>query len=79
MIMGVFMLPQALPSATLIFFFLRFQLKMLLVLVFILPEKIRRSWSLIPYIPYLFFCDVFFFIFLGPIARISLLIFGLVP
>jgi hypothetical protein len=78
MIMGVFMLPQALPSATLIFFFLRFQLKMLLVLVFILPEKIRRSWSLIPYIPYLFSCDISFPSFLVPIAGISLSVLDLV-
>jgi hypothetical protein len=52
MITGVVMLPQAPPNATLIFFLLGFPLKTLLVLVFILPEKIRRSWPLIPYIPY---------------------------
>jgi hypothetical protein len=72
MITGIFVLPQALSSAMLIFFFLRFPLKALLVLVFIFPEKIRRSWPLIPHIPYLFFCDIFFFFFLGLIARISL-------
>jgi hypothetical protein len=78
MITSVFMLPQVLPSATFIFFLLGFLLKMLLVLVFILPEKIRRSWSLIPYIPYLFFCDIPFSFFLGPIAGISLFILDLV-
>jgi hypothetical protein len=78
MIAGIFMLPQALSSAMFIFFFLRFPLEALLVLVFIFPEKIRRSWSLILHIPYLFFCDVFFFPFLGPLARIGLFIIGLV-
>jgi hypothetical protein len=43
MITGIFVLPQALSSATLILFFLRFPLEALLVLVFIFPEKIRRS------------------------------------
>jgi hypothetical protein len=78
MITGVFMLLQALPSATLIFFLLGFPLETLLVLVLILPEKIRRSWPLIPYIPYLFFCDIPFSFFLGPIAGISLFIPDLV-
>jgi hypothetical protein len=78
MITGVFMLPQALPSATLIFFLLGLPLKTLLVLVFILPEKIRRSWPLIPHIPYLFFCDIPFSFFLRPIAGISLFVLDLV-
>jgi hypothetical protein len=69
MITDVLMLPQALSSATLIFFLLRFPLT-LLVLIFILPEKIRRSWPLIPHIPYLLFCDISFPFFLGPIAGI---------
>jgi hypothetical protein len=43
MITGIFVLPQALSSAMLIFIFLRFPLKALLVLVFIFPKKIRRS------------------------------------
>jgi hypothetical protein len=77
MITGIFMLPQALSSAMLIFFFLRFPLKALLVLVFIFPEKIRRSWSLIPHIPYLFFCDIFFPFFSGPIVGISLFVLDL--
>jgi hypothetical protein len=77
MIMGIFMLLQALPSVMLVFFLLGLPLEMLLVLVLILPEKIRRSWPLIPYIPYLFLRDIPFFFFLGPIAGISLLILGL--
>jgi hypothetical protein len=43
MITGIFVLPQMLSSAMLIFFFFRFPLEALLVLVFIFPEKIRRS------------------------------------
>jgi hypothetical protein len=78
MITDIFMLPQALPSATLIFFLLRFPLKTLLVLVFILPGKIRRSWLLISHIPYLLFCDISFPFFLGPIAGISLFVLNLV-
>jgi hypothetical protein len=77
MITGIFVLPQALSSAMLIFFFLRFPLKALLVLVFIFSEKIRRSWPLIPHIPYLLFCDISFPFFLGPIARISLFVLDL--
>jgi hypothetical protein len=72
MITGVFALPQMLSSAMLIFFFLRLPLEALLVLVFIFSKKIRRSWPLIPHIPYLFFCDIYFLLFLGPIAGISL-------
>jgi hypothetical protein len=78
MITGVFMLPQALPNVTLMFFFLGFPLKTLLILIFILPEKIRRSRPLIPYIPYLLFCDIPFSFFLGPIAGISLFVLDLV-
>jgi hypothetical protein len=77
MITGIFVLPQALSSVTLILFFLRLPLEALLVLVFIFPEKIRRSWPLIPHIPYLFFCDILFLLFLGPIAAISLSVLDL--
>jgi hypothetical protein len=72
MIAGIFVLPQALSSAALIFLFLRFPLEALLVLVFVFPEKIRRGWPLIPYVSYLSFCNVLFLLFLGPIAGISL-------
>jgi hypothetical protein len=51
---------------------------MLLVLVLVLLEEIRRSWPLIPDMPHLFLCDISLFSFLGPIARISLFILGLV-
>jgi hypothetical protein len=77
MITGIFMLPQALSSAMLIFLFFRFPLEALLVLVLIFPEKIRRSWPLIPHIPYLLFCNIFFLLFLGPIAGISLFVLDL--
>jgi hypothetical protein len=77
MITGIFVLPQTLSGVALIFLFLRFPLEALLVLVFIFPEKIRGSWSLIPYIPYLSFCDVLFLLFLGPIAGISLSVLAL--
>jgi hypothetical protein len=77
MITGIVVLPQALFGAALIFLFLRFPLEALLVLVFIFPEKIRRGWPLIPYVPYLSFCNVFFLLFLGPIARISLSVLAL--
>jgi hypothetical protein len=50
---------------------------MLLVLVLVLPEKIRRGWPLIPDMPHLFFYDMTLFFFLGPFARISLFILGL--
>jgi hypothetical protein len=77
MITGIFVLLQAFSGATLIFFFLKFSLEALLVLVFIFSEKIRGSWPLIPYIPYLSFCDVLFLLFLGPIAGISLSVLAL--
>jgi hypothetical protein len=76
-IAGVFVLPQALPGAALILLFLRFPMEALLVLVFVFPEKIRRSWPLIPYVPYLPFCNVFLLFFLGPITRISLSVLAL--
>jgi hypothetical protein len=77
MIAGIFVLPQALPGAVLILLFFRFPMEALLVLVFVLPEKVRRSWPLIPHVPYLPFCNIFLLFFLGPIARISLSILAL--
>jgi hypothetical protein len=77
MITSILMLLQTLSGAMLIFFIFRFPLEALLVLILIFPEKVRRSWTLIPYIPYSFFRDIFFFLFLGPIAGTSLHIFGL--
>jgi hypothetical protein len=77
MIAGVFVLPQALSGAALILLFFRFPIEALLVLVFVLPEKVRRSWPLIPHVPYLPFCNIFLLFFFGPIARISLSILAL--
>jgi hypothetical protein len=70
MIAGFFVLPQVLPGPALILLFLRFPMEALLVLILVLPEKIRRSWPLIPYVPYLPFCNIFILFILGPIARI---------
>jgi hypothetical protein len=47
---------------------------MLLVLVLIFLEEIRRSRTLIPDMPHLLLCDISLFSFLGPVARISLFI-----
>jgi hypothetical protein len=77
MIKGIFVLLQAFFGAMLIFFFLRFPLEALLVLVFIFPEKIKGSWPLIPYRPYLSLCDILFLLLLGPIAGISLSVLAL--
>jgi hypothetical protein len=76
MITSILMLLQTLPSAMLIFLVFRFPLEALPVLVLIFPEKVRRGWTLIPYIPYSLLSNVFFFLFLGPIAGISLIFVG---
>jgi hypothetical protein len=65
---------QTFPSTALILFILRFTLETLLVLIFILLEEMGGSQSLIPDVPYLLFCDVFLFPFLGPIAGTGLLL-----
>jgi hypothetical protein len=77
MIVGIFVLPQALPSAALILLFLGFPLEVLLVLVLVFPEKIRRGRPLIPYVPYLSLCNVLLLLFLGLITRISLSVLAL--
>jgi hypothetical protein len=74
MITRISPLLQTFSSTALILFILRFMLKTLLVLVFILFEEIRRSWPLIPDMPYLLFPDVSLFPFLGPIVGIGLFI-----
>jgi hypothetical protein len=71
MITSILMLLQTLSGAMLIFFVFRFPLEALLVLILVFPEEVRRSWTLIPYIPYSLFRDIFFFLFLGPIAGTS--------
>jgi hypothetical protein len=77
MIAGIFVLPQALSSAALIFLLLRFPLEALLVLVFVFLEKIKRGRPLIPCVPYLSLYNVLLLLFLGPIARISLSVLAL--
>jgi hypothetical protein len=77
MITSILMLLQTLSGAMLIFFVFKFPPEALLVLILVFPEKVRRSWTLIPYIPYSLFRDIFFFLFLGPIAGTGLHIFGL--
>jgi hypothetical protein len=74
MITCILPLPQTFPSTALILFLLQLMLETLLVLVFIFFEEIGRSRPLIPDMPYLLFHDISIFPFLGPIARIGLLI-----
>jgi hypothetical protein len=78
MITRIFLFLQTLSSTALILLFFCLTPETLLILVLILSEEIRRSWPLIPNMPHLFLCDISFFFFLGPIARISLFILGLV-
>jgi hypothetical protein len=77
MITRIFLFLQTLSSTALILLFFYLTPETLLILVLILSEEIRRGWSLIPDMPHLFFYDIFFFFFVGPIARISLFILGL--
>jgi hypothetical protein len=76
MITRVFPFLQTFSSMVFILFLLSLTLETLLVLVFVLLEEIGRGWPLIPDMPYLFFCDISLFSFLGPIARIGLFILG---
>jgi hypothetical protein len=62
---------QASSSTPLIFFFLRFVLATLLILVFILPEEMGGSWPLIPNMSHLLLSNIILLPYLGPIARIS--------
>jgi hypothetical protein len=64
---------EAFPSASLIFFFFSFALETLLLLILVLPQKMRRNWSLVPDMPHLLFGDIVPFFFLGPIVGIGLL------
>jgi hypothetical protein len=77
MITSILMLLQTLSGAMLIFFVFRLPPEALLVLILVFPEKVRRSWTLIPDIPYSLFRNIFFSLFLGPIAGISLFIVNL--
>jgi hypothetical protein len=74
MISRILPLPEAFPSAPLIFFFFGLVLETLLILILIFSQKMRENWSLIPNVPDLFFGDIVPFFFLGPIAGIGLLL-----
>jgi hypothetical protein len=73
MILCILSLPEVFPSASLVLFFFSFSLEMHLILVLVFSQKMRRNWSLIPDVPDLFFGDIVFFFFLGPITGIGLL------
>jgi hypothetical protein len=73
MISCILSLPEALPSASLVLFFLSLALETLLILIMVFSQKMRGNRSLIPDMPNLFFGDIIFFFFLGPIAGIDLL------
>jgi hypothetical protein len=73
MISCILSLPEAFPSASLVLFFFSLTLEMLLILILVFSQKMRGNRSLIPDMPDLFFGDIVFFFFLGPIAGIGLL------
>jgi hypothetical protein len=64
---------KAFPSVSLIFFFFSFVLETLLILILVLPQKMRRNCSLVPDMPDLLLGDIIPVFFLGPIAGIGLL------
>jgi hypothetical protein len=74
MISRILSLPEALPSAPLVFFFFSLTLETLLILILVFSQKMRGNRSLIPDVPDLFFGDIDPFFFLGPITGISLLL-----
>jgi hypothetical protein len=73
MIPCIFSPPEAFPSASFVLFFFCFALETLLILILVLPQKMRRNWPLVTDIPHLLFIDIIPFLFLGPIAGIGLL------
>jgi hypothetical protein len=73
MIPSIFSPSEAFPSASLVFFFFCFVLETLLILILVLPQKMRRNWPLVPDMPHLLFGDIMPFLFLGPITGIGLL------
>jgi hypothetical protein len=73
MILCILSLPESFPSASLVFLFFSLALEMLLILILVFSQKMRGNRSLIPDMPDLFFGDIVFFFFLGPIAGIGLL------
>jgi hypothetical protein len=74
MISRILSLPEAFPSAPLVFFFFSLALEMLLILILVFPQKMRGNRSLIPDVPHLLFTDIVPFFFLGPITGIGLLL-----
>jgi hypothetical protein len=74
MISRILSLPEAFPSAPLVFFFFSLALEMLLILILVFSQKMRGNRSLILDVPDLFFGDIVPSFFLGPIAGISLLL-----
>jgi hypothetical protein len=73
MVSCILSLPEAFPSASLIFFFFSLALETLLILILVFPQKMRRNRPLIPEMPDLFFGYIASFLFLGPIVGIGLL------
>jgi hypothetical protein len=61
------------PSASLVLFFFSLALEMLLILILVFSQEMRRNRPLIPNMPDLFFGDIASFFLLGPIAGIGLL------
>jgi hypothetical protein len=74
MISCILSLPEAFPSAPLVFFFFSLALETLLILILVFSQKMRGNRSLIPDVPDLLFGDIVPFFFLGPIAGIGLLL-----
>jgi hypothetical protein len=74
MISHILLLPEAFPSAPLVFFFFSFVLETQLILILVFSQKMRGNRSLIPVVPDLLFGDIVPFFFLGPIAGIGLLL-----
>jgi hypothetical protein len=73
MISCILSLPEAFPSASLVFFFFSLALETLLILILIFSQKMRGNGSLIPDVLDLFLGDIAPFFLLGPIAGIGLL------
>jgi hypothetical protein len=74
MISCILSLPEAFPSALLVFFFFNLALETLLILILVFSQKMRGNRSLIPDVPDLLFGDIVPLFFLGPITGIGLLL-----
>jgi hypothetical protein len=73
MISHILSLPEAFPSAPLIFFYFSLALETLLILILVFSQKMRGNRSLIPDVPHLLFGHIVPFFFLGPIAGIDVI------